>query len=317
MFWEVFAENGEQTLYFSIDKSKNDANTVLHAKDKSTGADIAFYKAGGSDVLPWGAYITKISKAVIGDGITEISGAAFAYSSIKSLEIPKSLVKLGYAALNRTLELDTINITGEEANPGVVNLKYITSIDNNVFGGENRIKKYSFNPDYAGAIGNEVFSKHNKMTEIEFPAGVTSLGINIFTGSTNIAYVRFLGKETTVTNDTFGGLDKYPRLVGYVGSAVETFAKSNGYTFINIETNEVVHEGTKPLAVIVAGEIEDKYVARFEKFDPTGATAHGHMTLSVVDTYWAYYQETKTLKIVSNSTSYNETGRLDCADDGK
>ena len=156
--WEVFAENGEQTLYFSIDKSKNDANTVLHAKDKSTGADIAFYKAGGSDVLPWGAYITKISKAVIGDGITEISGAAFAYSSIKSLEIPKSLVKLGYAALNRTLELDTVNITGEEANPGVVNLKYITAIDKNVFGGENRIKKYSFNPDYAGAIGDEVFS---------------------------------------------------------------------------------------------------------------------------------------------------------------
>lgn len=317
--WEVFAENGEQTIYFSIDKSKEDTNTVLHAKDKDTGADIPYYKEGSGAALPWGAYMSRLTKAVIGDGITEISGAAFAYSPIKIVEIPKTLVKLSSAAFNRATKLDTVNITGEEENPGIVNLKYITSIPNNIFGGENSIKKYVFNPNFAGKLGDETFSKNIKLKEIEIPAGVTSLGKKIFTGTTNLAYLKILGKETVLTEETFGGLAKYPRIVGYIGSAVETFAKDNGYTFINIETNEVVHQGTKPLIDIVEGDI---YVPVFETFDPFGATAHGHMTgvyngTNVVNTYWAYYADTKTLKIISATKGYNETGRISFADDGK
>ena len=249
--WEIFEENEIQTIFFSIDKSKESTNTVLHAKDKNTGADIPYYKVGSSEALPWGAYTatadTKVKKAVIGDGITEIYGAAFAYSSLSTIEIPKTLVKLNNAAFNRASRLETVNITGEAENPGVVNLKYITSIPNNIFGGENRVKEYILNPDYAGVLGNETFSKNLKLKEIKIPAGVTSLGTKIFTGSTNLAHLTILGKETVLTEDTFGGLTKYPRIVGYLGSAAETFAKENGYTFINLETNEVVHQGTKPL----------------------------------------------------------------------
>ncbi len=322
--WEVYEENGEQTIYFNIDKAIESTNTVLHAKNRDNGNDISYWQNTSGDTLPWGAYTansgSKVSKAVIGDGITDISGAAFAYSSITTVEIPKTLVKLSSISFNRASKLETVNITGEEANPGVVNLKYITQIPNNIFGGENRVKKYIFNPDYAGEFGKETFSKNVKLKEIEIPAGVTALGEKIFTGSTNLAHLRILGKETVLTNDTFGGLSKYPRIVGYVGSAAETFAKENGYTFINIENNETVHAGTKPLIDIVSGEIEDPFVPVFEKFDPTGATAHGHMTgtydnSTVVDTYWAFYEETKTLKIVSNTTKYNESGRISFADD--
>ena len=323
--WEIFEENEIQTIFFSIDKSKESANTVLHAKDKNTGADIPYYKAGSGEALPWGAYTavgdSKVEKAVIGDGITEISGAAFAYSSITTVEIPKTLVTLSSEAFNRATALSTVNITGEEENPGVVNLKYITSIPNNIFGGPNSIKKYIFNPDYEGEFGGETFSRNASLKEIEIPAGVTSLGNKIFTGSNNLAYLTILGKETVLTNDTFGGLTMYPRIVGCLGSAAETFAKENGYTFINIETNEEVHKGTKPLAPVVVDEI-NPFVPVFEEFDPTGATAYGHMTSlyggnQIIDTYWAYYADTKTLKLVSGTKSYNETGRIASADDGK
>ena len=310
--WEIFEENGEQTIYFSIDMSKGSTNTILHAKDFDTGANIAYYTTGSGERLPWGAYTvngdSKVNRAVIGDGITEINGAAFAYSSITTVEIPKTLVKLSSAAFNRATKLKTVNITGEEENPGVVNLKYITSIPENIFGGKNAIEKYAFNPDYKGKIGKETFSNNDSLKEIEIPAGVTSLGNKIFTGSDNLAYLTILGNETVLTNETFGGLVEYPRIIGYLGSAVETFAKENGYTFINIETKEVVHQGTKPLVNV-------------DGFDPSGATAYGHLTgiyndtKVVADTYWVYYADTKTLKFVSNTKSYNETGRNAYADD--
>lgn len=346
--WEIFEENGAQTIYFSIDASKGSDNTILHAKNKDTGADAAPWTTNSTQVFPWGSYMVgndKLKKAVVGEGITEINGAFIGYSSIKTVEIPKTLVKLGTYAFNRALMLDTVNITGEEENPGVVNMKYVTSIPNNIFGGDNRIAAYIFNPDYEGTFGNETFSKNNYLTEMEIPAGVTALGNKIFTGSNgNLAYLRILGKETTLTEKTFEGISKYPRIVGYLGSAAETFAKDNGYTFINIETDEEVHKGTKPLAELPQsggeqggtsdsgssqggtsqGGTSDSgssaYVPVFETFDPTGATAHGHMTGTylgspVVDTYWAYYADTKTLKIVSNSKGYNETGRIGFADD--
>ncbi|MBR3966129.1 MAG: leucine-rich repeat protein [Clostridia bacterium] len=348
--WEIFEENGAQTIYFTIDESKGSKNTVLHAKNRDTGADAAPWTSNCSIVFPWGEYMvgnSKLTKAVIGEGITEINGAFIAYSSIKTVEVPKTLVKLTTYAFNRALSLDTVNVTGEEENPGVVNLKYITDIPNNIFGGENRIAKYAFNPDYTGKFGNETFSKNNFLSEIEIPAGVTALGDKIFTGTNTLAYLKILGKETVLTEKTFEGMSKYPRIVGQIGSAAESFAKANGYTFINIENDEVVHEGTKPLADppqaggSQGGASQDgtsqggtsqggdsgasqggssAYVPVFETFDPTGATAHGHMTgeyngSRVVDTYWAYYGDTKTLKIVSNSKNYNETGRISFADD--
>ena len=324
--WQIYEENGEQTIYFSIDASKGSENTVLHAKDRETGGMVSYWSAGSGETLPWGKYTavknSKVTKAVIGDGITEINGPAFAYSSIKTVEIPKTVVRLNEATFNRATKLDTVNITGEEENSGIVNLTYITYIAGNVFGGENCIKKYVFNPNYEGAFGKETFSKNNKLQEIEFPAGVTSLGNNLFTGSANLAHLTILGKTTVVTNETFGGLTKYPRIIGYLGSAVETFAKENGYTFIDIETNEVVHTGTKPLVPVTSGEVVDPVVPEFKEFDPSGSTAHGHMTglyngSRVVDSYWAYYEDTKTLKVFAGNDHYTETGRISFADDKK
>ena len=76
------------------------------------------------------------------------------------------------------------------------------SVPNNIFGGENSIKKYAFSPNFTGKPGDETFLKNVKLKEIEIPAGVTSLGYKIFSGSDNLAYLRILGKETVLTEDT-------------------------------------------------------------------------------------------------------------------
>ncbi len=123
-----------------------------------------------------------------------------------------------------------------------------------------------------------------------------------------------------MNENTFEGMEKFPRIVGYIGSKAEAFAKANGYTFIDIETDKEIHKGTKPLAEVFTGVIEDPFVPVFEQFDPKGATAHGHMTgmweeTKIVDTYWAYYSDTKTLKLFSAVKNYNETGNSTFFDD--
>ena len=55
-----------------------------------------------------------------------------------------------------------------------------------------------------------------------------------------------------------------------------------------------------------------------DAFDQNECTAYGYITGAYYDTYWVYYQETKTLKFFSNKISgHNETGRLEFCADGK
>ncbi len=88
--------------------------------------------------------------------------------------------------------------------------------------------------------------------------------------------------------------------------SMKVFAKDNGLKLIDFATGEEV----------------DTNVSLSASYKPEGATVSGHSTKKynggkIVDTFWAYYADTKTLEFVSNSTSYNETGALsNCDDDG-
>ena len=87
-----------------------------------------------------------------------------------------------------------------------------------------------------------------------------------------------------------------------VTDSMKIFASENNLILIDLNTMEEV----------------DTDIDLSLAYKPEGSTVSGHSTkkyngLKIVDTYWAYYAETKTLKFVSNSTSYNETGGIaDC-----
>ncbi len=56
------------------------------------------------------------------------------------------------------------------------------------------------------------------------------------------------------------------------------------------------------------------------EFKPEGATVWGHSTGEynkkiIINTYWAYYDDTKTLEFTSLTTDYNETGAMSNCDD--
>ena len=87
---------------------------------------------------------------------------------------------------------------------------------------------------------------------------------------------------------------------------LKLFAGSCKLTLINLVDMSVVDTNIAPPKV---------------EYNPEGATAAGHSTkllngMNIVDTNWAYYADTKTLHLIGNQKSYNETGSLDNCDEG-
>ncbi len=102
--WEIYIEDGLGTIYFNIDKSKNDSNTVIHVRQKD-GSELVYWKTDHYNTSPWGEYTVNaepvVTKAVIGEGITEINGAVFAGTKIITVEMPKTVVKIAGASFAR------------------------------------------------------------------------------------------------------------------------------------------------------------------------------------------------------------------------
>lgn len=281
----------ENTLTFEIDpSSSNAASTELFNVDPVTGDKGAWNKA-----LPTFAAAKTV---IIGDGITAINGT-FSKSTVKTVEIPTSLVKLGKNSFAQAGSLKTIYIRGNEPIEGVLDLSTVTSYENNIFLATKNYSTVIFNPAYTGDIPKELF-KSSGISKIELPEGVKTVKNGAFTKTASLYTLTILGSDTEFESmDVFLECSVFPRIKAKAGSKAEAFAKENGFTFIDLDTGEVT-AGTLELPT---PKPEDA------PFDPAGATAYGHIEGLYYNTYWAYYKETKTLKFTSGtSTKWNETG---------
>ena len=281
----------ENTLTFEIDPSSaNAASTELFNVDPVTGDKGAWNKA-----LPTFAAAKTV---IIGDGITAINGT-FSKSTVKTVEIPTSLVKLGKNAFAQAGSLKTIYIRGNEPTEGVLDLSPVTSYENDVFLATKNYSTVIFNSAYTGDIPKELF-KSSGISKLELPEGVKTVKNSAFANVTSLYTLTILGSDTVFESmDVFLGCSVFPRIKAKAGSKAEAFAKENGFTFIDLDTDEI-SAGTLALPT---PKPEDA------PFDPTGATAYGHTEGQYYNTYWAYYSETKTLKFISGtSTKWNETG---------
>ncbi len=309
-------ENG--VLTFEIDAAATDKvqTTALYGKDPVTG-DVN----GWDKCLPTFADAVKI---VIGDGITEVAGFS-AMKSLQQVEIPTSLVKLNGAAFECSRVLQSIYIRGTDPTEGLFDFSNIISFGNYCCDGTNKLAKLKLNPNYVGEFGTEIF-KNNQLTEVEIPAGVTVIKNNAFMQTQKLAVLTILGMETTLqSDDVFKSNTTYPAIKAKAGSKAAEFAKANGYTFIDLDTGETT-KGTKLTTGASTGGSSGGTSsgtttpsADLSEFKHDGATVWGHSSGKynggdIINTYWAYYQDTKTLEFVSATTSYNETGSLSHVD---
>ena len=301
----TLADDG--TLTFEIDKNASDKvqATEIYNKDPRTGVS-----ANWSDCLPTFAEAVKL---VIGDGITGIAG----FSGMKKLttvEASKSLIKIDRITFECDNALSSFYIRGNECIEGTFDLSYVTELGDYCFDSVTLMKKVILSPSLGGYIPTE-FVKHSQITELEVPAGVIGFRTNSLDALRSLKTLTVLGKNTTFANDVFTETDVFPAIKAYSGSKAEEYAKANGFTFIDIETG-VITKGT----LSDLGEKKEDTPPKKE-FDPTGATVWGHSSrdyqgMQIVNTYWAYYDDTKTLEFTSATASYNETGTVADCDDG-
>ena len=297
-------------LTFEIDASATDKvqTTVLSNKDPVTGSGSSWNKC-----LPTFADVVKI---VIGDGITEIAGFS-ALQKLKQVEIPTSLVRLIGPTFECSPNLQSVYIRGTEAVAGLFDFSNITYFEAYCCDGTYNLTKLKLNPNYSGSIFAEAF-RGSSLTEVEIPAGVVSVNNNAFMENHGLKVMTILGMETTLqSDDVFMNNNAYPAIKAKAGSKAAEFAKANGYTFIDLDSGETT-KGSKPTTGDPTSGGSGGSAAVTE-FNPEGATLWGHSTgkyngTDIINTYWAYYQETKTLEFVSASGGYNETGSMSNVD---
>ena len=318
-------------LTFEIDPAATDKvqTTALYGIDPVTGTKNSWAKC-----LPTFGDAVKI---VIGDGITEIEGFS-AMENLNEVEIPTSLVKLGPSAFQCSRVIKSIYIRGTEPVDGLYDFSNITSFGQYACDSAHVLSKVKLNPNYEGELAFELF-KNTALAEVEIPAGVTVIKDSAFRNSKKLAVMTFLGMETTFESaDVLKENKTFPAIKAKEGSKMAEYAKANGFTFIDLDTGEKT-VGTKPTTSEPTGGEQGGTqggeqggtqggeqggttppTSGLTEFNPEGATIWGHSTgdyngSPIIDTYWAYYQETKTLEFVSATTKYNETGTISNVDE--
>ena len=318
--------NGEETnikytvtesgiLTFEIDASATDKvqTTEIPNKDPITGDVSSWEKA-----LPT---FDQVSKVIIGDGITAAAGMAN-NKQLKVVEFPTSLTKVSGAAFESCGRLTTVYVKGNDPVEGTFDLTYVTKLEGYCFDGA-WPTVVKFNPNLTGEIPTETFKNCSAIKELDVPAGVTLIKNKAFSRLSNFATLIIRGMDTELqSKDVFGWENSYPAIKAPAGSKAEAFAKENGFTYINLETGEET-KGTLPGPGSTSGGStsggSSGSTGALEEFDHTGATAYGHSSGkynggTIIDTYWAYYADTKTLKFTSATTNYNETGTSSSCD---
>lgn len=292
-------------LTFEIDASATDKvqSTEIPNRDPLTGL-----VANWNTALPT---FDKVSKVIIGDGITSINGMQN-NQQLKVVEFPTSLTTVGDTAFESCRNLATIYVKGNDPVEGNFDLTNVTKLGGYCFDACTPFV-VKLNPNLAGEIPQEVFKNNSNLKELDIPEGVTLIKNDAFSRLSGLATLIIRGKDTELqSKKVFGWENSFPAIKAPAGSKAEAFAKENGFTYINLETGEET-KGTLPGPGSMSGSTGGSTGGKLEEFDPAGATAYGHSTGmynggKIVDTYWAYYADTKTLKFTSATTNYNETG---------
>ncbi len=314
----------DKTVVFEIDAAATDktASTVLYGIDPVTGAKAAWNTPIQNG---WGQS-AGLKKAIIKEGITEISGGLFALNrTVAEVELPASLKKItGDGAFQGCHALTSIYAAGG-APSDVFDLSTVESFEGGsyVFDNCKSMKAMKLSENLKGELGTEFIKNSPSLTELIVPAGVTTLKAKSLTFTEGLKVLTILGDETTFAGDSvFNTNTVFPSIKAKASSKAAEFAKANGYTFIDIDTGEET-KGTKPAPsdtpVTSPTQSETTTPAEgvgLDAFDQNECTAYGYIGGQYYDTYWVYYKETKTLKFFSNKTSgWNETGRIDKCED--
>ncbi len=190
------------------------------------------------------ANCTSLTSITIPNSVTEIGWEAFQEcTSLSSIKIPASVTSIGDSAFLRCTNLTEINIDNNNPNycdiDGVVYNKGKTELIICPPRGKTEVSI----PNSVTIIYDQAFYDCYNLTSIIIPDSVTSIGLSAFWGCISLTSVKIPDSVTTICWDAFGyytyNRDKVKidgfTIYGYAGSAAETYANDNGFSFVALD----------------------------------------------------------------------------------
>lgn len=150
-----------------------------------------------------------------------------------------------------------------------------------------------------------MFQGCNKLKEITFPANIKVVESISFRNCKNLEKIIVPATVKTLYPDAFDGCGMLYTIVGEKGSAAYRYANKYGYEFVDINTGEVLIEGTKEIIPDPESLFDWDYSSATDK----GNLSYDYKGNRIVNTNWAWYADQKTIVFFDNNEgAYNETG---------
>ena len=150
-----------------------------------------------------------------------------------------------------------------------------------------------------------MFQGNNKIKEITFPANIKVIESISFRNCKNLEKIIVPKTVKTIYPDAFDGCGMLYTIVGEKGSSAYRYANKYGYEFVDINTGEVLIEGTKEIIPDPESLFDWDYSAATDK----GNLSYDYKGNRIVNTNWAWYADQKTIVFFDNNEgAYNETG---------
>ena len=148
--------------------------------------------------------IQGCANTIIPESVTEVGKGAFRWcTALTSINIPDSVTKIGDGAFSECRVLASIIVAEENKvydsrdNCNAIIYTYINCL---IQGCDNTVI-----PDSVTEIGEEAFSKCEKLTNVNIPNSVTKIGKYAFRGCTALTSVNIPESVTKIGNEAFSG----------------------------------------------------------------------------------------------------------------
>ena len=201
--------------------------------------------------IDWGAFsdCTNLKNIDSLNNVKTIEGSAFdGCSSLETLEILSDSVSINAGAFAHCSTLKTVKITGctmleDSAFEDCSSLENIdisgdlTTINEGTFSGCTSLKEIVL-PSGITSIEAHCFSFCALLENIVIPDSVTTIISSAFMNCPNLRSITIPASVTSISPEAFSENTYLKTIRGTKGSAAEAFAKEQGITFIDINTQE-------------------------------------------------------------------------------
>ena len=180
----------------------------------------------------------QIDSFEIPEGVTAISSYSFSSNtSLKSITIPNTVIEIGRSAFNSCVNLPNIDIPDS-----------VKNIRSHVFSGCTSLKNIEI-PNSVTNLGDGVFENCSSLTSMVIPASIYSIGEKAFYGCSGLSNLVFLHLpendlrvyseyDQQVSFDNLG-ISKSATIFCYEYTAIESWARDNGYCVILLDDLDI------------------------------------------------------------------------------